>query len=125
MEIDGVALEGLVAQHLRAWIEYGEGGARLYYWRTRSGVEVDFVVYGDSVFQAVEVRNSAQVRPTDVRALRAVQDDPARLTASATEDGTPVSGNEEAPPERVRPFRARFRPLGRRWARRRSRGTLE
>jgi predicted AAA+ superfamily ATPase len=70
-EIAGAALEGLVAQHLRAWIAYAGVKAELSYWRTRSGVEVDFVVYGEDVFVAVEVKNSARVRPADLRSLNA------------------------------------------------------
>lgn len=69
-EIEGAALEGLVAQHLRAWIAYGSVDVNLYYWRTRSGVEVDFVVYGAGGFHALEVKNASSVRPGDVRALQ-------------------------------------------------------
>jgi uncharacterized protein len=76
-EIDGPALEGLVAQHLRAWIAYRAADASLFYWRTRSGVEVDFVVYGSAGFWAIEVKNTARVRPEDLRGLEAfVQDYP-------------------------------------------------
>ena len=67
-EIEGAALEGLVAQHLRAWIAY-RGGTGLYFWRTRAGAEVDFVVYGDGGFWAIEVKNAGRVRPEDLRAL--------------------------------------------------------
>lgn len=74
-EIEGAALEGLVAQHLRAWIAYSGGARDLHYWRTRSGVEVDFVVYGDNAFFAVEVKNSDRVRPEDLRGLRAFRDE--------------------------------------------------
>lgn len=49
-EIDGAAVEGLVAQHLRAWMAYRGTDAGLFYWRTRSGVEVDFIVYGAAGF---------------------------------------------------------------------------
>jgi predicted AAA+ superfamily ATPase len=69
-EIAGAALEGLVAQHLRAWIDYGGGDADLYYWRTRSGVEVDFVIYGARGFWAIEVKNAGVVRAADVSAIR-------------------------------------------------------
>ena len=69
-EIDGAALEGLVAQHLRAWIAYTLGDHELFYWRTRSGVEVDFVIYGSTDFTAIEVKNSDKVRPADLRALK-------------------------------------------------------
>jgi len=74
-EIEGAALEGLVAQHLRAWAAYGVGDFELAYWRTRSGVEVDFVVYGREGFWAVEVKHAAIVRREDVRALRALRED--------------------------------------------------
>ena len=67
---EGPALEGLVAQHLRAWIAYGNRDAKLYYWRTRSGVEVDFIVYGDAGFWAVEVKNTTRVRPEDLGGLK-------------------------------------------------------
>jgi predicted AAA+ superfamily ATPase len=58
-------------EDLRAWIAYSGRDARLSFWRTRSGVEVDFVVYGAEVFLAIQVQNAARVRPSDVQALRA------------------------------------------------------
>ncbi len=74
-EIDGAALEGLVAQHLRAWIAYSGDDHELFYWRTRSGVEIDFVIYGAEHFAAIEVKNSDRVRPADLRGLKAFRDD--------------------------------------------------
>jgi predicted AAA+ superfamily ATPase len=74
-EIDGSAFEGLVAQHLRAWIAYSGSDCELFYWRTRAGVEVDFVVYGRDGFWAVEVKNTATIRPHDLRALKSFRDD--------------------------------------------------
>jgi predicted AAA+ superfamily ATPase len=68
-EIAGVALEGLVAQHLRAWVDYSAGKNNLYFWQTRSGVEVDFVVYGESGFWAIEVKNTKNIRPQDLKNL--------------------------------------------------------
>lgn len=68
-EIAGAALEGLVAQHLRAWSAYRGDDAGLYFWRTRSGVEVDFVVYGTAGFWAIEVKNTDRIRPEDLRGL--------------------------------------------------------
>jgi predicted AAA+ superfamily ATPase len=70
-EIDGAALEGLVAQHLRAWLAYRLNDAKLFFWRTRSGVEVDFVIHGAAGFWAIEVKNTARVRPEDLRGLDA------------------------------------------------------
>ncbi len=74
-EIEGGALEGLVAQHLRAWIDYSGSNANLSFWRTKSGTEVDFVVYGEEGLWAFEVQNSAAVRARDLRGLRAFLED--------------------------------------------------
>lgn len=68
-EITGIALEGLVAQHLRAWTDYTQKSHNLYYWQTRSGVEVDFIVYGEMGFWAIEVKNTKVIRPQDLKGL--------------------------------------------------------
>ena len=69
-EVRGAALEGLVAQHLRAWIDYSRSGATLSFWRTRAGSEVDFVLYGPELFWALEVKHAARIRPADLRSLK-------------------------------------------------------
>jgi len=74
-EIGGAALEGLVAQHLRAWIDYSGRPMTLAFWRTKSGNEVDFVLYGTTGFWAIEVKSSGRVRPKDLAGLRAFQED--------------------------------------------------
>ena len=74
-EIGGPALEGLVAQHLRAWLAYSGTDGRLYYWRTRSGAEVDLVLYGKAGIWAFEVKNAERVRPEDLRGLAAFGDE--------------------------------------------------
>ena len=74
-EIEGASLEGLVAQHLRAWAAYSEKSVDLFYWRTRSGVEVDFIVYGKGGFWALEVKNGRDVRRGDLRSLKAFRQD--------------------------------------------------
>jgi predicted AAA+ superfamily ATPase len=74
-EISGAALEGLVAQHLRAWIAYSRRDAALSFWRTRAGNEVDFVVYGKDAFTAIEVTSASRVRPKDLSGLRSFGED--------------------------------------------------
>lgn len=80
-EVAGMALEGLVAQHLRAWIDYRASGASLSYWRTKAGTEVDFVVYGPDVFWAIEVKHAARVSTRDLRGLRSFREDYPEATA--------------------------------------------
>ncbi len=74
-ELDGVALEGLVAQHLVAWKDYTIEKHTIHFWRTRSGVEVDFVVEGPLGFWAIEVKNSSKVRSEDISSLIAFKED--------------------------------------------------
>lgn len=69
------ALEGLVAQHLRAWLSYSNSSARLHCWRTRAGSEVDFVVYGEDEFWALEVRHSRWAKRSDLRPLKSFGED--------------------------------------------------
>jgi predicted AAA+ superfamily ATPase len=74
-EIAGAALEGLVAQHLRAWIDYTGSDFSLSFWRTKGHNEVDFVVYGRDGFWAIEVKHTSTIRPADLRGLRAFRED--------------------------------------------------
>ncbi len=74
-EIDGAGLEGLVAQHLRAWIAYGSKPCDLYYWKTKSGVEVDFILYGQDCFWAIEVKNSAKINNKMLKGLNTFLED--------------------------------------------------
>jgi predicted AAA+ superfamily ATPase len=68
--IVGNVLEGLVENHLRAWIEYSEIDADCFFWRTPAGTEVDFVIYGKNLFVALEVKNTSRVRIEDLRGLK-------------------------------------------------------
>lgn len=74
-EIGGGALEGLVGQHLRAWLSFAQGKNELFYWRTRAGVEVDFVVFGEAGLYALEVKSRGKVQPMDVSGLKAFKRD--------------------------------------------------
>lgn len=74
-ELDGPALEGLVLQHLRAWNAYRGDPNKLSYWRTRHGVEVDFIVWGPDGFWAIEVKNSARPHARDLSGLKAFREE--------------------------------------------------
>jgi len=74
-EIGGGALEGLVGQHLRAWLAYAEGKNELFFWRTRTGLEVDFVVFGEAGFYALEVKSKGKPQPQDLAGLKAFKQD--------------------------------------------------
>ena len=74
-EIEGPALEGLVMQNLRAWIAGQSEIHSLHFWRTRSGVEVDFIVYGPRGFWAIEVKNNRSISSKDVASLKSFSEE--------------------------------------------------
>jgi predicted AAA+ superfamily ATPase len=69
-EIDGAALETLVFQELRAVNDYFDLGYDLYYWRTATQMEVDFVLYGERGLIAIEVKRTARFRKRDLIGLK-------------------------------------------------------
>lgn len=69
-EIDGAALETLVFQELTALIDYLGVNASIHYWRTTTGAEVDFVLYGEGLFLAIEVKRTARMKASDIAGLK-------------------------------------------------------
>ncbi|MFP4417947.1 MAG: ATP-binding protein [Chitinivibrionales bacterium] len=78
--LQGISLETLVLQHLRAWIDYAGKRIKLYFWRTRGGSEVDFILYGENTFVAIEVKNTMQPRAKDLSGLKAFMTDYPEVT---------------------------------------------
>lgn len=74
-EIEGAALEGLVAQHLKNWAQAQAEKHNLYFWRTTSKVEVDFILTGPKLFLAVEVKNGTVIHPKDLNGLEQFHED--------------------------------------------------
>ena len=74
-EAEGIALESLVFQEIRATLSYLKLDHELTYWRTTSGLEVDFVIYGEKIFIAIEVKRSDQIRGNDLKGLQAFLED--------------------------------------------------
>ncbi len=68
-DIDGAALETAVYQEIRALNQYFNCGYRIHFWRTQTGNEVDFVLYGERGIHAIEVKRSARVTPDALRGL--------------------------------------------------------
>ena len=71
-ETYGRALEHLLFLELRAFLDYERIDVALCYWRSRSQLEVDFVL-GDDV--AVEVKGKERVGRRDYSGLRALSED--------------------------------------------------
>ena len=69
----GNALENLVMMELQAYKAYKDPELPLSFWRTASGLEVDFIL-GD-LDVAIEVKSSKRVHETDAKALHALSED--------------------------------------------------
>ena len=74
-EIEGLALESLVAQHLRSWVLSQHHPHSLSFWRTQTKLEVDFIVYGPKGFWAIEVKRGVNIGPDDIRSLSAFKEE--------------------------------------------------
>ena len=74
-ELDGPAVETLVFQELRAVNDYLECGYQLYFWRTKNGLELDFILYGPGGLIAIEVKRSGHVHSRDLRGLKEFKKD--------------------------------------------------
>ena len=71
----GAHLENLVLMDLIAWRDVQARRPEVLYWRTATGLEVDFVVEAPGRLLPVEVKAAARVAPADARGLEAFLDE--------------------------------------------------
>jgi predicted AAA+ superfamily ATPase len=74
-EVAGAALETLVFQELRALNDYYGLNLDIRYWRTSNGTEVDFVLYGERTFAAIEVKRARRLKGSDFSGLKLFKKD--------------------------------------------------
>src|SRR3990167_11532395 len=67
----GKSFEHFILMELKAYQAYRNPELLLYYWRTTSGIEVDFIL-GDMEI-AIEIKASRRVHETDAQALKLLQ----------------------------------------------------
>ena len=70
----GQALEHYVLMEILAFRSYRERDVPIRYWRTKSGLEVDFVL-GREAEAAIEVKGTSRVRPEDMKGIRAFREE--------------------------------------------------
>jgi predicted AAA+ superfamily ATPase len=74
-EVQGLALETLVFNEIRALNSYKSLGYEIFFWRTKSKHEVDFVLYGEGGLVALEVKTSSRLRSSDLDGLKLFLED--------------------------------------------------
>ncbi len=72
-DLFGRALEHFLLMEIQAHRSYRELGYGIHFWRTKTGLEVDFVLGEGEV--AVEVKGTSRVDPSDFRSLRTFIED--------------------------------------------------
>ena len=98
----GQALEHYVLMELLAFRSYRERDLPIRYWRTKSGLEVDFVL-GREPELAIEVKGTGRVRPDDLKGIRAFTEEhrPRRAVVVSNDPAPRLAGEVEVLPWRV------------------------
>ena len=71
-ETFGKSFEHFIFTEITAYNSYREVGFEINFWRTKSGLEVDFILGGGEV--AIEVKGSNRIDNRDLRPLRTFKD---------------------------------------------------
>lgn len=74
-EINGAAMETLFLQEFNALNHYHQLDLNIYYWRTSTGTEVDFIIYGKDFLYAFEVKHASVLRSGHLTGLRSFKKD--------------------------------------------------
>ncbi|OFZ51807.1 MAG: hypothetical protein A2381_00700 [Bdellovibrionales bacterium RIFOXYB1_FULL_37_110] len=71
-ELFGRALEQFIALEIRAYLSYNNKREQLYYWRTKNGFEVDFII---GTKAAIEVKASSRISDSELKNLKALREE--------------------------------------------------
>lgn len=74
-ESEGAGLETIFLQSLQAINDYLELGYTIYFWRTATGQEVDFVLYGPRGLHAFEIKRGSTITNKAFKGLKAFKED--------------------------------------------------
>jgi uncharacterized protein len=72
---EGAHLENLVLHDILVWRDARPDQADVFYWRTATGEEVDFVIETNGRLLPIEIKSSARPRLADIRHLRSLRDE--------------------------------------------------
>lgn len=67
----GIALEAMIHHELKTFCDY-KGDNELHFWRSRSGVEVDFIINNE---WAIEVKSTKRIDRADLKGLNALAEE--------------------------------------------------
>ncbi len=71
----GALFETFILMNLKTWAELNIPAIRIYYWRTTTGQEVDFILESGKRLIAIEVKASSKISLSDAKNLRIFMDE--------------------------------------------------
>jgi predicted AAA+ superfamily ATPase len=74
-EVEGMSLETLFFQEIKAVNESLNLGYSIYYWRTANNMEVDFVMYGSKGIRAFEIKRAGKITNSMLSGLKSFKKD--------------------------------------------------
>ena len=97
----GRAFEHFILMELTAYNSYNEINCEINFWRTKSGLEVDFVLGGGEV--AIEVKSASRVDNKDLRSLKTFIElcSPRKAIIVSNEKAERIVGNVSVMPWRI------------------------
>jgi predicted AAA+ superfamily ATPase len=97
----GRAFEHFILMELTAYNSYNEINCEINFWRTKSGLEVDFVLGGGEV--AIEVKSASRVDNKDLRSLKTFIElcSPRKAIIVSNEKAKRIVGNVSVMPWRI------------------------
>lgn len=69
----GISFENFIHNEIKAYQSYKEKNFDLNFWRTKTGLEVDFILDHDRVY--IEAKISTRIRASDLKGLNALMDE--------------------------------------------------
>ncbi|MFH1791875.1 MAG: DUF4143 domain-containing protein, partial [Candidatus Omnitrophota bacterium] len=73
-ELSGEIYETMVVSELYKWTKTTQQNAELYFYRTRSGLEMDVLLQTEHGFIGIEIKSRASVSHKDLRPLKEIAD---------------------------------------------------
>lgn len=70
---NGQLFENYIASELMKFIRTSKNDAKLYYYRTRSGMEIDFIIENKHGIMGIEVKNRKKITRSDFTAIRKIR----------------------------------------------------
>lgn len=71
-ELSGEIYETMVVNEVYKWIKTTQRDIELFFYRTRSGLELDMLLKTENGFIGIEIKSSSAITPSDIRPMKEI-----------------------------------------------------